>query len=85
MTVGELINKLQKYPTDMIVVSDGYEGGCDDLGTCRQALVVLNVWEQPGYFGPHEEVDGESHRDWLARRYPSHERKQVVYLSIREA
>lgn len=58
MTVGTLIDALQKYPRDLPVVVDGYEGGA----TSRLVLVLTDVYPDvngEGYFGEHEIVDEE--------------------------
>ncbi len=39
MTVAELIQKLQKFPPDMRVLTDGYEGGYDDPQIYETAAV----------------------------------------------
>ncbi len=56
MTVKELINKLQSYPTDVRVVVEGYEGGYDDIDITRQISIKLNV-NKEWYYGTHEESE----------------------------
>lgn len=53
MTVGELIEKLQKFDPNMRVLVDGYEGGLDDPEEPRQNFIVLDYHEQ-SYYGRHE-------------------------------
>ena len=58
MTVGELIQLLQRHPPDIRVVVDGYEDGYDDL-TPEQLSVVtiaLNTGTRE-YVGKHGDVD----------------------------
>ena len=51
MTIGELIDLLRTYPTDLRVVVDGYEDGFDDLSTGQLSMVKVGlntgaeVWE----------------------------------------
>ena len=53
MTVGELIEKLQKFDPSMRVMVDGYEGGLEDPQEPRQNFVVLDYHEH-SYYGKHE-------------------------------
>ena len=53
MTVQELIEQLQNFPKDMLVVVSGYEGGCNDVSELKEVGVDLNCNEQ-WYYGAHE-------------------------------
>ncbi len=55
MTVTELIARLEKFPSDMLVVCGGYEGGVDEL----QDMVVEKIKKDVNdewYYGKHEVV-----------------------------
>ena len=58
MTVKELIQMLESYPSDLRVVVSGYEGGFDDIAPERISVVKIQLdvgtedWE-----GQHEEPD----------------------------
>lgn len=53
MNVKELIEKLKQFPTEMLVVVDGYEGGYDDIATVHQVKVKLN--DPRSLFGQHSD------------------------------
>jgi hypothetical protein len=54
MTVNELIEQLQNYPSDMRVLTLGYEGGLNDM-YIKSDTVVFNVnSKDTWYYGPHE-------------------------------
>ena len=54
MTVNELINKLLDYPSNMRVLTLGYEGGLNDIEV-RQDSVVFNVNNtDTWYMGTHD-------------------------------
>ena len=53
MTVGELIQLLERYPPDMRVVVNGYEEGYDDLSPEQISIVrVLLGHRSPRVGGP---------------------------------
>jgi len=57
MTVNELIEQLKNYPSDMRVLTLGYEGGYNDM-TLKTEDIVFNVnSEDTWYIGTHERVD----------------------------
>ena len=63
MTVRELIDLLERYPTDMRVVVNGYEQGYDDLHP-RQISVVnialdTGVHEWEGRHGARDELSAD--------------------------
>ena len=71
LTVGQLKKFLRKYPDDVSVIVDGYEGGNSDC-TVREAFMTLEV-NAPGYYGPHEENDkGNGVQVVLLERLPNH-------------
>ena len=55
ITVDKLIRILQKYPSDMRVVLQGYEGGLDDLVRhcicCKEIKLDVNDFF---FYGEHE-------------------------------
>jgi hypothetical protein len=60
-TVGDLKALLAKYPDDMRVVVNGYEGGYDDFGVVEMDLVLYT--RGASELGPHDEpwlADNES-------------------------
>jgi hypothetical protein len=51
MTVSELIEQLKSYPSDMRVLTLGYEGGYNDIVIKNRPIELnINTW----YYGPHE-------------------------------
>lgn len=56
MTISELINELKNYPSDMRVLTLGYEGGYNDvdLKTNSVAFDVNNKDTWSWYYGPHD-------------------------------
>ena len=54
MTVGELIQELQKVDQDLNVFVRGYEGGYDDAKIGEVREVALNV-NTEWYYGKHED------------------------------
>ena len=63
MLVGELIELLHEYPTDMRVVVNGYENGYDDLTPERISTAKISLktgkheWEGRHGDPPHPEED----------------------------
>ena len=55
MTVEELMAALAKFPPDMRVLVDGYEGGLDVPGELRLARVDVQEWQR-SYEGMFEEI-----------------------------
>jgi hypothetical protein len=54
MTVNELIEQLQNYPSDMRVLTLGYEGGLNDIYLKKDG-VLFNVNDKDiWYIGPHD-------------------------------
>ena len=58
MTVKELIQILESYPSDLRVAVSGYEGGFDDITPERISVVKiqLDVGTEP-WEGQHEKPD----------------------------
>jgi hypothetical protein len=54
MTVAELIEQLRSYPSDMRVLTLGYEGGCDDIDVKTDDVVFDVNSEDTWYMGRHE-------------------------------
>jgi hypothetical protein len=56
MKVKELIEKLQKFDPELLVVVDGYEGGVDSPQEPREVMLRLNVHdtEKYWYYGKHD-------------------------------
>ena len=56
MKVKELIEKLQRYDSEQMVVINGYEGGDDEIKEVKEIKLKLNV-NKAWYYGKHEIVD----------------------------
>ncbi|NBP03812.1 MAG: hypothetical protein EBU90_27675 [Proteobacteria bacterium] len=54
MTVNELIQQLQNYPSDMRVLTLGYEGGYNDMDLKTEDIVFDANDKDTWYIGPHE-------------------------------
>lgn len=54
MTVNELINKLLDYPSNMRVLTLGYEGGLNDISLGTDSVVFGHKDNEAWYYGPHE-------------------------------
>jgi hypothetical protein len=62
MTVSELIEQLKNYPSDMRILTLGYEGGLNDISLGTNSVVFGYKGNEAWYYGPHEyarHVDGE--------------------------
>ena len=55
MTVAELIEQLKDYPSDMRVLTLGYEGGYDDIGLKTKDIVFNVNSKDTWYYGSHDE------------------------------
>ena len=63
MTVQDLINKLLDYPSNMRVLTLGYEGGYNDIELTTDEVVFNFSKNDAWYYGPHESVrfsDGDT-------------------------
>lgn len=63
MTVQDLINKLLDYPSNMRVLTLGYEGGYNDVDLKTEEIVFNFSKNDAWYYGPHESVrfsDGDT-------------------------
>jgi hypothetical protein len=56
MTVSELIEQLKNYPSDMRILTLGYEGGYNDVDLKTEEIVFNFSKNDPWYYGPHESV-----------------------------
>ena len=56
MTVNELIEQLNNYPSDMRVLTLGYEGGYNDTQLKTEEIVFNFSQNDAWYYGPHESV-----------------------------
>lgn len=60
MTVSEIINHLQQFPPNMLVVVSGYEGGYDDPGMIHIVKLQLLDYDSD-YHGKYmDHNEGES-------------------------
>ena len=73
MKVKELIEKLQGFDPELMVVRPGYEGGVTELESATEVMLALNVNEE-WYYGEHDEVCNTTER-------PNHKHAQGVHLS----
>ena len=65
MTCAELIELLHKFPPDMRVLVDGYEGGYSD--PVQPVIVRIKLdYRSAWYCGPHEKADDDEGCDILA-------------------
>lgn len=65
MTVKQLIQKLEQFDPNHMVIIHGYEGGVDEATRVSEVPIKLNVNEQ-WYYGSHETVEKEEEHDCLA-------------------
>lgn len=54
MTVSELIEQLKNYPTNMRVLTLGYEGGLDDVDVKQDRVVFNTNTKDTWYIGQHD-------------------------------
>jgi hypothetical protein len=54
MTVSELIEQLKNYPSDMRILTLGYEGGLNDISLGTNKVVFGYKGNEAWYYGPHE-------------------------------
>lgn len=64
MKVKELIEQLQQYNPETLVLIPGYEGGYEDIRRIEKTGVVLN-YHKESYYGPHELIDDISNKSTL--------------------
>jgi hypothetical protein len=55
MNVGQLIEQLKNYPSDLPVVVSGYEGGYNDFDTF-ETIKIVRDHNKEWYYGKHEDV-----------------------------
>ena len=58
MKVKELIEKLQEFDPELMVIRDGYEGGVSEATQTEFVTIALNV-NTSWYYGEHEVVYGD--------------------------
>lgn len=73
MKVKELIEQLQAFDPELMVVRPGYEGGVTEVEYAIGVLLALNVNTEWCY-GEHEDVDDTT-------AWPEHKHVQGVHLS----
>ena len=61
MTIGELVRLLERYPSDLRVVVNGYEDGYDDVAAERISLTKIALDT-----GKHSWEGAHGDADWLA-------------------
>ena len=76
MKVKELIEKLQDFDPEDMVVRDGYEGGVCEVIYISLKTVALNA-NQAWYYGDHEILSGGV----SDKQYPDSARATVVYIT----
>ena len=58
MKVHELMEALKQFPGDMLVLTDGYETGYDEI--CRpKTLDVVHEPQKPSYDGEYQDTEGK--------------------------
>jgi len=58
MNVQQLIEELQKYPPEMRVIVNGYDGGYSDLESLKTKQIRLNVHNKNEWWmGRHDYAD----------------------------
>jgi hypothetical protein len=72
MKVKELIEQLQTFDPELVVIQHGYEGGYNEASRVRTIEIALNVNDE-WYYGPHEEYREGEHSGF--------ERAKAVELS----
>jgi hypothetical protein len=56
MKVKQLIEKLQSYDPELMVIISGYEGGVDEAHQAGEVKIKLDVHPE-SYYGDHEVAD----------------------------
>jgi len=54
MTIKELIEELNKYNPDTLVMVNGYEGGYDDISNIGLEYDIVLNYHTASYYGSHE-------------------------------
>ena len=72
MKVKELIEKLQQFDPELMVVVSGYEGGVSEASQNEFVTIALNV-NTSWYYGEHEVVYGNGTHD-------GHELALAIYI-----
>jgi hypothetical protein len=64
MTAKELIEKLQTVDPDLVVLTNGYEGGYREVFFNEHVIEFLKDVNIEWYYGPHEETEAGSKGDF---------------------
>lgn len=56
MKVSELIEALKKFPADMLVLTDGYETGFEEI-RFPKIIEVEHKLQKPSYDGEYQDVE----------------------------
>ena len=59
ITVKDLIEKLQTVDPDLVVLTDGYEGGYREVYFNGHVFKFNKDVHDEWYYGPHERIDGD--------------------------
>lgn len=78
MTVKQLQEKLKGFPSNALVLVDGYEDGLCSPKRPRLKKIVLSVLKQD-YYGPHTEFGSVAHRVH-DKNWQSHKTVDAVLL-----
>ena len=73
MKVKELIEKLQEFNPELMVVVSGYEGGVSEATQNELVTIALNV-NTKWYYGEHDVV-------YKNDKHEGHERVQAIHIS----
>ena len=73
MNVKELIEKLQEYDPELMVIRSGYEGGVAEVKHAEFVTIALNV-NTSWYYGEHEVVYGDD-------THEGHELSLAIYIN----
>jgi len=72
MKVKKLIEKLQAFDPEMMVVRPGYKGGLTEINLTTVCTIALNFNEE-WYYGRHEEIDDP-------QKYVGYQQAKVVEI-----
>lgn len=72
MKVKDLIEKLQGFDPELMVVRDGYEGGVTEANYADEVKIALNV-NKEWYYGEHDALHSDDEHE-------GHERAQAVRI-----
>lgn len=72
MKVKDLIEKLQQFDPELMVVRDGYEGGVEEATYAEEVSIALNV-NEAWYYGSHELI-------YQGEEQPGHQVAQAIRI-----